>query len=348
MNRFIANLLDSVYTSYTAMQFITSRTNNRKSGNFAEITTTDLWDLPLFHCPRAEIRPKVKIIPEHKYPWGFASRICFKSGYAYPGEEPENRLVWGRYYHRHPLNPSAENLENTRPTLVILPGWLSGGYYIYRRIALHFIEQGFDCLVLALPYHLERTPAGSFSGEQLFTPDLAKSLKALQQSILECLQVITWLHSQGVESVGTLGISLGGLINGLITSREPDLKYSMLWVPAACLEKPMRHSALCQPVKERIFAAGVDLRELKSISEMIEPAAYFPAINRERILFVEGIYDQIIKPGWIERWWKAWGEPPILRVPHSHLSGLFDRSLTGELAAFAKGALGSQPVVQIT
>ena len=348
MNQFIANFLDLVYTSYTKTQFHASRHHNLKLNNVSEVTTTDLWDLPLFHCPRAEIQPKVKIIPEHKYPWGFASKICFKSGYSYPNEEPENRLVWGRYYHQYPLDLASGKLENTRPTLVILPGWLSGGYYIYRRIAVCFIEQGFDCLVLALPYHMERTPSGSFSGECLFTPDLTKSLQGLQQSLLECLQAITWLQIQGIESIGTLGISLGGLINGLITTREPGLKYSMLWVPAACLEKPMRHSTLCQPMKERIFAAGVNLRELQFISQLAEPAAYLPAIDRERILFVEGMYDQIIKPIWIERWWKEWGEPHILRVPHSHISGLIDRSLTEKLVAFAKTAIVSQPVVQIT
>ncbi len=344
MNQFLANLLDLVYTGYTKTQFHTSRHHNLKANNVSEATPTDLWDLPIFHCPRAEILPKVKIIPESAYPWGFASKICFKSGYAYSGEESENRQVWGRYYHKHPLDPASDRLQNTRPTLVILPGWLCGGYYIYRRIAIPFIEQGFDCLVLALPYHLERTPAGSFSGERLFTPDLAKSLKALQQSLLECLQAITWLQSQGIESIGTLGISLGGLINGLITAREPGLKYSMLWVPAACLEKPMRHSPVCQPVKERLFAAGVNLRELQSVSQLAEPAAYPPAIDRERILFVEGMYDQIIKPIWIERWWKEWGEPPILRVPHSHISGLIDRSLTEKLVAFARAAIESQPM----
>ena len=159
-------LLDLVYTGYTRTQFHTSRHHNLKLNNVSEVTTTDLWDLPLFNCPRAEIQPKVTIIPEHKYPWGYASKICFKSGYSYPDEEPENRLVWGRYYHRYPLDLALGNAEN--PADLGDPPWL-----VIRRL-LHlsphcslFCRQGIDCLVLALPYHLERTPSGSFSGERL-------------------------------------------------------------------------------------------------------------------------------------------------------------------------------------
>lgn len=344
MKQLLAYIIDSAYTGFIGLQFFSSNPTSEKK-NISEITTTELWDLPIFNCSRDDILPNVKIIPSYKYPWGFSSKICFESGLAIADQEFESRMVWGRYYHQNPLDPKTGKVIGMRPTLIIIPGWLCSSYSIYRQVSIPFIEQGFDCLVLALPYHLERTPSKSFSGEQMFTPDLSKSLKAIQQSVSDVIQAITWLHSQGSESVGLLGMSLGGLISGLVTTREPNLGYSMLWVPAACLEKPMRHSALCHHLKQRLFAAGVNLRELNFLSKLTEPATYLPAIDRERILFIEGLYDRTIKPTWIERWWKTWGEPPILRVPHGHLSGLFDESLIDQMARFAKSSIDPPPVL---
>lgn len=270
--------------------------------------------------------------------WGECYQIKFSS--RIETEFPENNHVHGRLF-----TPLTSSLAN-RPALVLLPGWLSFSYYPYQQICAAFATQGFNCLVLALPYHLERTPEQCFSGEAMLTPDLPHSFTAICQALIDTQQAISWLFSQKASSVGIMGISLGGYLAALLSSYEPRLSYSILWAPATALLKLLRQSRICSPLRCRLYTSDLHRKEifyfLETIDEKI-PAT--PPRSKEHVLFIQGIHDRIIRPRWTERWAQKWENPPLIYCPHGHISGLFDRQLANQIVCFARRCLHTQTAV---
>jgi dienelactone hydrolase len=289
----------------------------------------DFWDQESLKSFDQGSAPGAALVREESRPWGNASKVIFTSLVKTP--RVENNLVSGRLF----TPPGLEPLSG-RPALLIIPGWLTQDYQQYVRICRRFLQQGFDCLVLAMPYHLERTPPGYFSGEAFFTPDLYQIMEAMEQSLSDCRLAVSWLLGSGASSVGVLGFDLGGLIGGLLTTLEPRLAFASLWAPISSLERALRHSNFYRPVKDRMFAAVIHWQDLSRCLEDFDPVRRRPVIDQGRIHFIQGTYDRIVRPSWVERWVAEWDRPEFLRVPHGHFSMLRDPRVINHAVELAK------------
>ncbi|NPV89313.1 MAG: alpha/beta hydrolase family protein [Firmicutes bacterium] len=322
---------NDIFTEYrTAWLFAFSHGLEGIDAN--EKTVNGFWEQEYITGFDPGSAPEAALVRESSFPGGRVSKLIYSSPVTTPIRE--NNLVHGRLY----TPPRLEPLSG-RPALLIIPGWLTQGYQRYGEICRGFLEQGIDCLILAIPYHLERTPEGCFSGERFFAPDLYQIMEAMGQALADCRLAVSWLLANGASGAGILGFDLGGLIGGLLATLEPRLAFASLWAPIPWLERALRHSSYYRPVKDRMFGSGIHWQELSNCLETFDPTRRQPVVGPDRIQFVQGSHDRIVRPSWTQRWWEEWGKPDLRRVPHGHFSLLKDRRVIDSTIEFTKSVL---------
>ncbi len=158
----------------------------------------------------AELWPEPSIPPLEEL-WKQAGELeqatiydfSFPSAFLSP--HAENNTVYGRYY--------AQPGDGRRPTVLVLPGWLTNGYTFYEKTLISAIlQEGCHAMMMAMPYHMQRSPAGCYSGEYAVSADLKRNVEGLRQGVSDARALIGWLHQRQTGPIGTLGISLGGWV----------------------------------------------------------------------------------------------------------------------------------------
>ncbi len=62
-------------------------------------------------------------------------------------------------------------------SLILLHGWGRINLWEEEKIALRLAKNNIDCFILKLPFHLERAPGGTWSGEYSLTGDLQRTVE---------------------------------------------------------------------------------------------------------------------------------------------------------------------------
>ncbi len=286
--------------------------------------------------PVEEIFPEPEFVPPFsRMPWqrppqltgvgrGYVmERLTFLS--AVHSGHPENDTVVAWWLYR----PGFE----TAPTILHAHGWMAYDPGLWLRLPLSWAEgPGYNVLMLELPFHMSRTPAGTRSGELSITSDLPASFITARQGVSDMRVAIRWLRQQGVKKVGLLGKSLGGLLCALTTVAEPDIDCTVLLIPAVDAGVTLWHSTYTRLVKADLIRQGIDEALTSRTLAVTNPTNYRPAIDPERVLIVEATADRACFPADTEKLAAAWG-CPIERIPLGHLSA----SLSNQARYMAQG-----------
>lgn len=190
---------------------------------------------------------------------------------------------------------------------------------LYRRWARALARRGIEVWMPRLPFHMERTPDGTWSGERFLSSDLVASIEALRQAVAETRALIAWLREQGAPAVGIWGMSLGGWVAGLVATLEPDLGGVALWAPLASPSDVLWESRVARDLREGVLAGGLEPDDEVLRVERLAPGRSPLAVPRERLLLVGGIHDRIIHADSMARLARAWNAD-VHWTPHGHIS----------------------------
>lgn len=103
-------------------------------------------------------------------------------------EHTENNIAYGHFYKNKARKSSV--------SLIILHGWRRSFLYSERKIALRLANNNIDCFILKLPFHIERTPKDTLSGEYALTGDVYRTVEGTRQLVIEVRAVKSWLQRQ--------------------------------------------------------------------------------------------------------------------------------------------------------
>lgn len=285
-------------------------------------------------CPSAELWPQPPL-PRLEETWRPAGELeqatiyefSFPSAIATP--YAENNTVHGRYY--------AQTGTAQRPTVLVLPGWLTNGYSFYEKTLISAIlQEGCHAMLMALPYHMQRTPSGCYSGEYAVSADLKRNVEGLRQGVSDARALISWLQERQTGPIGALGISLGGWVAGLAATCEADLDFVILAEPAVDPANMLWGTSLCRYLRRHLRGAGFSREMVIKYCHLVQPAAYQPIIPREDIFILAGLYDQCARRAWVEELWERWGRPPIERYPVGHMTLLNDPQVAEDIRKFIR------------
>ena len=266
-----------------------------------------------------------------------AYRLSFPSAHRSP--YPENNTVHMDLY--LPGNGWGQGIVLT------VPGVLTGARNImerpFRMWAQALSRRGLTAALVHPPYHMRRTPAGLMSGELMFSGDLFLAFNAFDQIIEDLRATVSWALTVAPR-VGFWGASLGATVGLGFLAREPRLTCAVPMIPAADFAGPIFRSALCAHIRETFSAAGGTAADVHALAAPLDPFTHPPVIARDRILFVEALYDQVCYADDLERLWQAWDRPPIARYPYGHLSIFSSREAWRTMTRFLTSYLAGAPV----
>lgn len=215
-------------------------------------------------------------------------------------------------------------------SVIVLHGFAMGWPVIdaMAMSASEWFERGFNVLLLTLPDHGPRRPAGAvFSGQSYTVPHAVLLAAAVRQAIHEIFELKGWLRSQGDEPVGLVGMSLGGYLASLCAGLSSDFDFLVALVPPACMGD----------LAWRVYRdtghhkAGLDAtlteENMRAAFYIHSPLAHPRKMARERILIAAGAGDRIVPPEHPSALWEHWERPRIHWLRGSHMAPVANRSL---------------------
>lgn len=217
----------------------------------------------------------------------------------------------------------------TAPTFVVLHGWQMESYTFFDYYSRMLAKNGFNSVLIDLPYHMHRRAPKSHHGEFTFTDDAVLTIKVMKQSVSDVQAAINWLKSEGIEKIGTFGVSYGGMLAGLTGCVDPSVDFMMLIVPPADLYDFFTNTRLGKEFRQRNPHMFEEVQENRELFERISIVNLKPQMKPENIFIVVAEYDGMVSAEAIDRLWRSWERPHLERYVQGHLSVvLFNPSLT--------------------
>ena len=207
-------------------------------------------------------------------------RLGFPSTLITP--HPENNRVVARYF------PDGSPAGRRRAVLV-LPQWNADedGHVGLCRLMNRF---AISALRLSLPYHDVRMPPELARADYIVSANIGRTLAVCRQAVLDARQAIAWLRSQGYESIGIMGTSLGSCLSMLTAAHETSIKVAALNHISPYFADVVWSGLSTAHVRESLDA-NVDLEALREMWMPISPWPYVSRMREQRSLLVYALYD---------------------------------------------------------
>jgi dienelactone hydrolase len=207
-------------------------------------------------------------------------RLTFTSAIHTPHKH--NNTVVARYF------PDSTR-RGRRRAVVVLPQWNSdaeshvGLCRLLNRFAI-------SALRLSLPYHDARMPPELTRADYIVSANIGRTAQVCRQAVLDARRAIAWLKTQGYESIGILGTSLGSCLAMLTTAHEPLVRAAALNHISPYFADVVWHGLSTAHVRESLDDR-VTLDELRRMWLPISPLPFLDRVRGRSILLVYALYD---------------------------------------------------------
>lgn len=234
-------------------------------------------------------RRKIELFPtgsnaSEKIPDGHGTFLRFTSPVTTP--HTENDLVNARWF---PASGSR--------AAIVLPHWNANGI-AYNALGPLLNRFGVSVLRLSKPYHDIRRPLETARSDYAVSPNICRTIDAARQAIVDIRSCIDWLGSQGKQSVGIVGTSLGSCYAFLAGAHEPRLKVSVFNHASTYFADVVWTGQSTRHIREGLERDGLTLERLRQAWLAISPMAYFDKFVRfpRKVLMIYAKYDMTFLP----------------------------------------------------
>lgn len=179
--------------------------------------------------------------------------------------------------------------NSARPAVILVHGYLCGQFPLEERIwpVQWLFERGLDVALFVLPFHAVRTDDRSpkFPGG-----DPRITNEGFRQAIYDLKTLIGYLRGRGAESVGIMGMSLGGYTTSLLATLDESLSFAVPIIPLASIADIAKNAGrfVGSPAEQEMQYAG-----LESVHRVVSPMARPSRIDKDRVLILAASGDQI-------------------------------------------------------
>ncbi len=207
-------------------------------------------------------------------------RLSFPSAITTPHHE--NNIAIARYF-------PERSARGRRRAVLVLPQWNADaeGHVGLCRLLNRF---GVSALRLSLPYHDDRMPSELQRADYIVSANLGRTAQVCRQAVLDARRAIAWLASQGYESIGIIGTSLGSCLSMLTTAHEPRLRLAALNHISPYFADVVWDGLSTAHVRQGLDG-HIDLDRLRRIWLPISPFPFLDRMRGKHILLVYARYD---------------------------------------------------------
>lgn len=156
----------------------------------------------------------------------------------------------------------------------------------------------FPVVMMAAPYHFERTPPGWFPGEGTVNPNPWRLYESIRQWCWDQKALMRALpDATGLTPVAVVGFSLGAF-QSLLVASAGDLAAVPLVSVAATNRYAfgLRHGVLGRGTLLGLRRAGIDGDRLDRMVDAVQLERYVPRLRGRPVLYVAGRHDRVDPP----------------------------------------------------
>lgn len=216
--------------------------------------------------------------------------------------------------------------EGRIPTVIVLHYWGASDLRFERTTAYELARRGIASAIVVLPYHLERTPKGTRSGQYSVRPDPELLKQSMTQSVLDVRRVLHFLETRpelDSSRIGILGTSLGSIVAANVYAVEPKVKAASFLLGGIDLAHILWHSSRVVKERDALRAKGFTESRLRESLEPIEPTGWLTQRKDGKSFVVGGRYDTVIPPVDTQKLINALPDTQSLMLDTGHYGGIF-------------------------
>ncbi|HTU40304.1 MAG TPA: alpha/beta hydrolase family protein [Candidatus Aquilonibacter sp.] len=198
---------------------------------------------------------------------------------------PENNLVNARWF------PA-----RGRRAVVLLPHW-NADAISYTSLCRVLNMLGIAVLRLSMPYHDIRMPAEISRADYAVSANLARTLDAVRQGVVDVRSCLDWLEQQGYSKLGIVGTSLGSCYAFIAAAHEPRIRVAAFNHASTYVADVVWHGQSTRHIRQGI-ESQITLETLRQSWLAVSPMAYFDRFSRwpRKSLIVYAKYDLTFLP----------------------------------------------------
>lgn len=198
---------------------------------------------------------------------------------------PENNLVNARWF------PAKGNRA-----VVLLPHWNADGL-AYNSLCRVLNWLGIAVLRLSMPYHDVRRPAEIQRADYAVSANIARTLDACRQGVIDARCCLDWLEQQGYSRFGIMGTSLGSCYAFLAAAHDSRIRVAAFNHASTYVADVVWHGQSTRHIREGI-ESKIDLDRLRGLWSAVSPISYFKQFARwqRKSLIIYAKYDLTFLP----------------------------------------------------
>lgn len=235
------------------------------------------------------------------------------------------------------------------PAVIILHYWGARDQRFERNLGVGLARRGVAAVLIALPYHLDRTPQGSRSGERAIVPDPGALVAMMAQAVLDVRRTVDWVQSRPEfqpDAVGLAGASLGAIVAATAVGVEPRITKAAFLLGGADLGGILWHSSRVVRQRESLRRGGWTEERLREALAPIEPSRVLADRRPDRSFVIAARNDTVVPPANAERLIRFLGDPAVLWLDTGHYGGFFVlRQVQREIIEFFESEFGGRTYV---
>ncbi|MEP7354664.1 MAG: abhydrolase domain-containing 18 [Acidobacteriota bacterium] len=198
---------------------------------------------------------------------------------------PENNLVHAQWY------PAEAKPGRRKVAAIVLPHW-NASLGQHGALCAGIAKFGMSAMRLSLPYHDYRMPAELERADYAVSSNIARTIDATRQAVLDIRCATDWLEQQGYESIGIVGTSLGSCYAFLASTHDPRLKVNVFNHCSTYFADVVWEGLSTQHIRQSLEPA-ISLDQLRDAWKVISPPYFIDRYAKlgKKPLFMYARYD---------------------------------------------------------
>lgn len=180
--------------------------------------------------------------------------------------------------------------RSTKRAMIVLPQW-NADPESHVGLCNWLAGRGILAARLTLPYHEDRSPAGSTRADLAVSANIGRTLRATQQAVSDVRRTRAWLEAEGYPRVGVIGSSLGSCISFLALSQDPRLRVGVFHHVSSYFGDVVWRGISTRHVRNEL-ERHCSWAQVRRFFAPISPVHFVPFVARStRVLLLSGRYD---------------------------------------------------------
>jgi dienelactone hydrolase len=203
---------------------------------------------------------------------------------------PENNRVHAQFFPAQGrLAP--ERRGTRKVATLVLPHWNASATQ-HNALCVGLAKLGIAALRMSMPYHDYRMPAELQRADYAVSANVARTIDATRQAVIDTRSCVDWLVGEGYERIGLVGTSLGSCYGFLASVHDPRIEVNVFNHCSTYFADVVWEGLSSQHIRQSL-ESSVTLEQLRDAWSAISPPNYIEryATMKKRSLFIYARYD---------------------------------------------------------